>query len=333
MKITFLSTILLALGLSHQCATAQTAITTDPVGFVSLNVPANSDVYFSVPLNRAQEFKGVISSISGNTLTVAGTPGWTANQFVQNLPSQVKTYCVQIASGTKEGLIARITANTSNTLTVTLPAGEDLTGVLSGTSGDSIDVMPYWTPGSLFPSTTAAGTQLFAFTTAGQGTNLSPSEIYAYSGSTWEDEVTSDDTTHLPLNFGTSFILRNNSTTAFTVSFVGTVPMSKHRIRFPSGLEQDIRIGYNSPIPETISSLNIPAQAGDIIFAFDNAASGINKSPSSIYAYDGTNWVNDITGEPVGSADVLSPGFGYVYRRVASSSSVAWSDLQSYLNP
>ena len=129
------------------------AATTDPVGFVSVSVPANSDAVLAVPLNRAATFKGMIQTISGNTITVAGTPAWatTPAQFVQALPGQVETYAVQLASGTKEGLIAKIVSNTANSVTIQLDAGDDLTGVVAedadaiANNGDQIDIFPYWT--------------------------------------------------------------------------------------------------------------------------------------------------------------------------------------------
>ena len=43
-------------------ASAQSTATTDPVGFVSVTVPAQSDAVLAVPLNRAAAFKGKIKN-------------------------------------------------------------------------------------------------------------------------------------------------------------------------------------------------------------------------------------------------------------------------------
>lgn len=72
-----------------------------------------------------------------------------------------------------------------------------------------------------------------------------------------------------------------------------------------------------------------------MIFGYDNSTTGINKSASKIYAFDGNEWVDDVSGLPVTAADTLQPGFGYVYRKLATGSpqSVVWQDVQSYLAP
>jgi len=79
-----------------------------------VTVPAASDAALGAPLSRASKFQGVIESISGNTITVAGTPGWTANQFVYASGTQPKTDFARIDSGVaKEGLIATIASNST----------------------------------------------------------------------------------------------------------------------------------------------------------------------------------------------------------------------------
>lgn len=73
-------------------AAAQTTVATDPVGFTTTSLLANSDTRVSIPFTRPAEFTGTISSISGSTITVAATPGWTANQFAYVPTTQPKTY-------------------------------------------------------------------------------------------------------------------------------------------------------------------------------------------------------------------------------------------------
>jgi len=315
------------------------AAETDPVGFVSNTVPANSDAVLGVPLYRAAEFRGIIQSISGNVVTVVGAPAWATNQFVQDLPGQPKTYAVLIASGTKEGMIGLVTANATNTLTVTLDSNDDFTTVKTEATNpgaaDQIDVLPFWTPTSLL-GTVPTGTEFLGFQSTGAGTNIAAIQVLGYTGTGWEDQITSDDASHLPLNFGSAFIVRNNSASAVVVSMVGSVPMSAHRTNFKTlaaSTDQDIRFGFSSPVPESIISLGIPAAAGDAILGFDNAATGKNKAAATIFAYDGTQWVDDITGDPLDVNAKLQPGFGYIYRkfRTGAPATVTWQKLQSYL--
>jgi uncharacterized protein (TIGR02597 family) len=338
MKRTTIATTLLA-ALLGTVASAQQAVT-DPVGFVSVTVLANSDSMLAVPLNRAAEFKGTISSIAGNVITVSGTPGWTANQFVQALPSQTKTYAVQFASGTKEGMTGSITANTTNTITVSLPSGDDFTGVVAG---DQLDIMPFWTPSTLFSGTVAVGFELQGFVTA-SGINAGSTEIYTHAGSnTWEDGINGGDTTHSPLPFGIALLARNNSASNATLSMVGSVPMSASRIRLtaPANTEQDIAFGFMSPIPEALSAapsgsanrLGFPVAIGDQIQGFDNSATGINKGAAEIYVWNGSAWEDGINGGDIDSTVTLKPGFGYLYRKAPSVGgvNVVWTRLPSYL--
>lgn len=98
----------------HSNALAQTAAT-DPVGFISVNVGAGSPTLptlslISPTLLRPVEWQGA-ATISGTTVTVAGTP-WTAAQFGTN-----GQYFVEIATGTTPGAWTDIQSSTTNTLT------------------------------------------------------------------------------------------------------------------------------------------------------------------------------------------------------------------------
>ncbi len=336
--------------------TASHAVETDPVGFVSITVPANSDATIALPLNRAPEFKGTIASISASTLTVTGTPGWVANQFVFNGPNdvgtdQLKTYAVQISSGSLEGLIAKITANSATTVTVQLESGDSLSAAV----GASIDIMPYWTPSTVFSSASVpVGTQLLGFQSPTAGINLGNSEQYTCSApGTWEDDINfGEDGTHAALKFGAGFIVRNATATQLTLSIVGGVPMSTHRIRISTlanNTAQDVAFGFMSPVPEKLSTigdpsvlpaqrtanfLQFPVSIGDQILGFDNSMTGINKGNSIQFTWNGTEWEDDINfGEVANYLTTLKPGFGYIYRKAASptASSVVWTRLPSYL--
>jgi uncharacterized protein (TIGR02597 family) len=338
MKSLQLPTALLALGLATGNLCAQTVVTTDPVGFVSVTVKANSDALVSVPLARASEFKGTVSTIVGGLITVSGTPGWTANQFVQNLPTQPKSYVVQLASGTKEGQYLTVTASGTNTLTVQALSGENLTGIAAS---DQLDLMPSWTLNSMLASPPDGLEVYYYLSGVGQpatGIYKTPSRLFVYdlASTTWLDQLTEEEVGNVPLQFGTAFQVRNNQGLDYTASFVGSVPMSQVRATlatYAANTDQDIRIGYNSPVPELLSSVGFPAAEGDQLLAFNNAAVGKNKAPA-ILVYDGVAWLDAATEIAVPNYQ-LQPGYGYIYRKVggAAATSTAWVDLQSYLTP
>ncbi len=321
---------------------AQSTVSTNPVGFVTVAVPAQSDAVLAVPLHRSSVFKGTIQSMAGSTLTVVGNPDWTANQFVQALPGQTDTFGVLIATGVKEGLIARVTSNTSNQLTIEMPAGDDLTGIKTDAvdgagQGDEVDVMPYWTPSTLLSSSVPNGTEFFAFDNTTVGTNVSPTSLLQFfSGFGWYDTVTFTEQSHRPLLFGTSFILRNNSTGAINASMVGSVPMSKHRYTLrilAANRVQDQSIGFSSPVPEPLAELNLGAQNFDELFLYDNSAAGKNKAPSQLLLHFGGRWYNSLDFSDVTDSITLQPGSGMIYRLAAAGqpTNFVWQQLQSYL--
>jgi uncharacterized protein (TIGR02597 family) len=318
------------------------AASTDPVGFVSTTVPANSDAVLAVPLNRASVFKGMIQTISGSTVTVAGTPAWTTapQQFVQALPAQTNTYALQLASGAKEGLTAKIVSNTANSVTLQFEVGDDLTGVIAedadgiAGNGDQIDIFPYWTPSSLITSVVAQDSQILQFTSATAGVNLPANAILFFDSGAWYDD-NFNEANHIPLPFGTSFIYRNGGAST-TLSMVGSVPMSKHRVLVrtrANNVDQDIRIGFSSPVPVAVGSIGLNFAEDDQILVYDNSASGQNKPAVTILYYTTADgWVDD-SFNPVGTTFMIQPGQGYVFRKKATPTpqTIVWTALQSYL--
>lgn len=330
-KLSLLATALATLS----AASLHAEVTTDPVGFVSITVPAASDVALGAPLGRPSEFVGVIQSIAGSVITLGGTPGFTTDQFKYAAGTQPKTYFLRIDSGSKEGLILPITQNGTADVTVTVPAGESLSGILTNAAdgnGDQASIAPYWTIGTLV-SGAIAGTQIITIPTDVAGTNLTVS-TYTFNGTNWIKGATVS--TDVVLDVGQGVIARNNSTTTpITLSITGSVPMSSHRIRLATlagNTKQDIRIFYNSPIPDVIGNVfNAGALvAGDQMLFIDNTTTGKNK-PVGTLTWNGTNWIQGAT--VVTTTFVIQPGASYVFRKnkTTNPSSVVWTDLQSYL--
>jgi uncharacterized protein (TIGR02597 family) len=193
MKHSFLLNTVAATLLLGTAAFAQT-VATDPVGFTTIACPANSDTTLSVPFTRPPEFVGAVQSVSGNVITVSGSP-FTANQFAYVTGTQPKHYYVLIGphstTNPKEGFQYTVTANGVNTLTLDL-AGDNISGVLANTQ---ILVIPYHSLNSLFPASDAGvsfivspsalnrQTQLFIPNYTGVGSNLTPSITYYYISS------------------------------------------------------------------------------------------------------------------------------------------------------
>ena len=105
-----------------------TTAATDPVGFTSLSLPANSDSVISIPFTRPAVFSGAISSAAGNTITVASSPNWTANQYVYTQGTQSNTYYAIV--GPMLTTVSGTVSVTNGSTAVTATAG--LSGIATG---------------------------------------------------------------------------------------------------------------------------------------------------------------------------------------------------------
>lgn len=297
---------------------AQTA-TTDPVGFVTVDALANSDTKLSTALSRAPSFVGVVATVSGNVVTVQGTPGWTNNQFVYAAGSQPNSYYLSIGgTGVKAGMYYDITANGINSVTVNLsgfPSDEISANVPSGTP---VRIMPHWTLATLFPGQAGitgtsnlfgvgAVTQILM--TAGNvvGINLSASATYYYYTGTanvgpgWRkigtNSIKRDDDIVEP---DTYVIVRHNQTPASQITVTGNVATTIRRTVIGTLLAntaQDNLIGIEVPVPLTLLQSNLFESGafvgsttkfgtnGDKLLVFDDGVAGVNKSASATYYY------------------------------------------------
>ncbi len=141
-------TALLALASPIVFAQTETEVTTDPVGFVSKNLLANSDTYIAPPLIRGVDFQSAIELVAGSVVTVAGSPDFQDDQWVYSSGVQPNTYYGLFISGDRTGSSFVISANGGNTLTLDLN-GDDISTVVQG---DAIRIIPFWTLGTLFPA-------------------------------------------------------------------------------------------------------------------------------------------------------------------------------------
>ena len=357
--------ILIAAGLalasnSFAQSTSGTA-TTDPVGYISITCSGSSDTFVSIPFSRPPEFVGTVQSISGNVLTVSGTPGWSTNQFVYSGSSQSKTYYALLASGTtsisKEGSVYTVTANDSQTLTLNLN-GDDISSIPSGAQ---VILAPYWTLGTAFPASNAGvsfsaspssrsiATQILIPNYSGTGINLAASAIYYFLNGAWrlsgsDPNVDKGNDVLPPYGY---FIIRNPNnfpTTVFTAT--GNVPMKKNMIPLATlvASSQDNPASVTRPVDITLNSLGIIESGAfmvttssrsikDQILVYNNSQIGINKSASSIYYYYNSGWRLS-GGDPnvdYGSA-VIPAGSGITIRKSASGTgqTVFWQNSPTY---
>lgn len=309
---------------------AQTTVSSDPVGFNTITALGNSDTRFSLPLHRASAYQGAVASVAGNVLTVQGTPGWTANQFVYSAGTQSNTYYVEITSGSKAGMFYTVLGNssdsgTTNTSTLTLDLNGDTTFTPSSVqAGNTLKIIPYWTLGTLFPNGqgitgtgsifgTGAATKVLVTDASAIGTNLGATQTYYFytgassNGPGWRKiggglSTIKNDDYLLP---DTHVLIRQDGGAGDTkITVAGAVPVSGRSVvlgTYAQSTDQDNYAGVDIPIPMTLAQSGLATSAflpsnifgttGDQVLVFDDSVVGMNKGASATYYYfNGTTY-------------------------------------------
>ncbi|WPJ94263.1 TIGR02597 family protein [Coraliomargarita algicola] len=298
--------------------TSLSAVSTDPVGYVTTTIPANSDGLLSTALHRPAIFSGSVASIpDSDTIEVSNSPEFLADEYAGG------GNFILFTSGDREGLWAVIDSNDADSIDLTFviqDLGEDVEDRVE--IGDTFSIIPFWTPATLLPEgETAAGTQLLMFSRSQPGINISAAFIYTlYDTYGWYAGPT--DVNNEPIYPDESLIVRNVSDEPLKLVQAGNVPMSAYRTVLSSlaeGVEQDIRLTSGLPSEVAIRDLLDPgtAGAGDQILIFDQDQVGQNKSAAIIATYYETyGWYSGPTER---NNYLLQPGQGFVYRKAAAN--------------
>jgi uncharacterized protein (TIGR02597 family) len=344
-KMKKLSLLVAFLGLASFSACPHVAfaqsVASDPVGFTTSSLLGSSDTYVSFPFTRPFAFIGMISSISGNAITVGGTPGWTSNQFVYAAGTQSNHYYVLLGGGgssnPKEGHIYPVNANGLNTLTIDATS-DDLTGVTANTQ---LTLIPYWTPATIFPATDASVS--FTPTTSppsyqtlirvpdysAAGINLPYAAEYYFNNNAWRrvsDGLDHGDDALVPDGY---FVIRNsNGAPTLPLTNIGAVVLKKISppLETSTGSAQDNPAGIVRPLDVALDATGLgPANgsfvANDQLLVFNNSQAALDKSPA-IYYYDtsvGNSGGWRLTGDSVATndhgADIIPMGAGFIVRK------------------
>ena len=335
-----------------------------------LGLLTNSDTLISLPFTRTPEFLGSVASVSGSTLTVAGSPAWSANQFVYVSGTQPKTYFVLIGAGPsgttnpKEGAIYTVTANTSNSLTLTLN-GDDISSI---PANSQITVIPYWTLATVFPpsdsnvsftpttSTRLFKTEILIPNYAGVGVNVAYSNTYYFINTAgnvgwrlFNDSGTKDHGDDILLPDGYFVVHNLNAAPTLPLALYGTAltgkvvtPQTTQAAIAqdnPTSMIRPIDVSLNntglSPANGSFVATTTTRQLRDELLVFDNSKTSYNKSPSATYYYFNNAWrlFND-AGTVDHGADIIPAGSALIIRKAASTTgqTAFWTNTATYSN-
>lgn len=301
-------------------ANAQTA-TTDPVGFVTVNVAAGTGTarttsFVSIPMLETPvdftgQAAGQITGVTANTLSNSSA-GWAAGA----LSSASAPYLIQLTSGAAAGrmfLISSATANTATTVTINADdvaqGGLDTLGIVAG---NTYRIFPCDTLSSFFGAGTATATQgkVLGGASARVADNLilvvnGQPRTYFYSTTLnrWtENRPGTPDASNVALRpyYGIQYSRLAGVNGNFVAT--GTVPTTARSVAVKnSGLTQ---LSVYWPVDNTtLGSLGLQNISGWTSGANARVADTVILQTSAgaaprTYFYNGTNWVENRPGLP-----------------------------------
>ncbi len=317
-------------------AFAQTTATTDPVGFITLNVAGGNGTasqlsFAGLGLTQQVAYQGNAEAVGTNSLT-DNDAAWTDNQFNG---ANGKFY-VELTSGTAAGTTYDISATTASTKTLTL--AQNLAGGV--TAGVTFKIRKHWTIATVFgandESGLAGGNSLTAdqiLLYNGTGYDIYFYQIDAQIGNGWRNpNDLFSDAGPTPIYPEQGILIKRKQATAVNVVLMGAVKAGQ--TSFPIFTGQNIVANiYAAPLTLADSGLYTGSSTTGVAGGNSSTADQVliyNGTGYSIYFYQidaqiGNGWrnVNDLftdvgatTQIPVGSSIILkrksATGFNWV---------------------
>lgn len=243
-----LAGIAVALAISPLVASAQTSVTTDPVGFFTLTIHGHGGVapsalsFIGVSMTQPVAYQGSVDSFSGSTIT-QNSATWADDAFDgANGP-----YFLEITSGSHAGLMLDIVSTTASTKTLGL--SQPVTSYLTG--GETFKIRKHWTLASLFGTAGSGGSTVLG----GGASSADADEILVYdhvSGSYdgyynkvsgfgtkgWRSEnaTTTGDMSGVVLYIDEGIIIRRKQPADVSVQLVGSVKTGPTMVAINPGL-------------------------------------------------------------------------------------------------
>lgn len=137
---------------------AQITATSDPVGYTTITIRGktggvNSSNFFSLPLTRAESWRGTASAISTDT---QGRSVLTIGQGIADgsltLSGGGQPHYLQVLDGPNQGTVAEVVSNAGGQVTV----ADNLSEIV-GLGVTLMRIVPHWTMGTAFPSGAGLG--------------------------------------------------------------------------------------------------------------------------------------------------------------------------------
>ena len=305
-------------------SSAQNA-TTDPVGFITMNITAGTGAakkisLISAPLLDVASINGsVTGSLTGVTSTTLSctSANWTAGAL-----SQAATpFLIQITSGNATGHILLISTTTNNTDSTITINSDDVTAANSNISslgiavGDSFKVIPCDTLSTFLgtPATTGVlgnTTPATADTVIMMVNGISSTYFYSSTLARWtKNALGSADSSNVPIRPNAGFQYCRLGSSALSLTVTGSVPTIARKAPVKnSGITY---LASFFPSDVTLSSTGLQNLSNWTTGASASVADTItifSTGLSSTYYHNGTNWVKNALGSANSDSLVIPAG-------------------------
>lgn len=289
--------------------------TTDPVGYITINVAAKASGAAITPiaptLVNKVEFSGTISAINATTITLNGA-AFTANQFQASTypdSSPLYSYYVEVTSGTGEGAWTNISGNTANSITVV----DDMTPFAS--VGATVKIRKHVTVAEVLGANNSAGLQ--GGEDAGTAdevffvdasTKKTRSVFFESVSKVWSD-ADYNDAGNFPIEPQQGLLVKRKANTPVSFVRVGHVKTGKTLLAIYAG--QNV-VAVPRAVGVTLGASNLPLTPGDDAGVADEVFV-YNNGEATSYFNDGTG-LFDAEYQP-GENVLLKEGTAVVIKR------------------
>jgi hypothetical protein len=340
-------TLSLFAGASLLVFSSLSAVTTDPVGYVTQTVPAHDGTgatlsLHSLPLKPSTTFSGSTSDVTGAVLTVSGTDFSSGYPDLAAVDANSKPlYYVE----TSDGLRVDITSVGTSDLTLS----EDVEAAIADVT--SISIKKYWTIEDVFGAASSSDLSASSGITDvdkvlvadGSGSfeqyYIYQAPVFLGGGVSWAQvgEPTTVDKSTARIPEGTLLMVRVGSTTraAFTFTNAGTVKLGADKSPVYQGINL---VSFAYPVDTTLGTSGLQEAgltAGSTVISADKVLVTENGSFKQYYLYEapaflggGISWAE--VGQPSSSdksGDTLS---GAVLVIRGDAGDINWTQSQPF---
>ncbi len=241
MKLSTPNSIILAASIlvaASSISLSQTTATTDPVGFVTMNVAAGTGTnaalsFNALGLTQTVEYQGSAETAGGTSLIDNEAPSGYGIVVSASAP-----YFVEISSGAAAGT----TYDILSVVGMQINLVQSLAGSVA--AGDTFKIRKHWTLGTIFGPTNSAGLTGGTLTTAdsisiytGAGYNIYYYKTSGLGGTGWRSTAsTSVDEQHRPIYPDDGFVISRKAATVVPVVLAGAVKTGQSSYPISTGL-------------------------------------------------------------------------------------------------